>query len=287
MTAAAPVTPAAEVPVGSPAAIPPAAGPLATPAGIDPEEAVLGCSPIYVWEVPVRLTHWAIVISITVLSITGFYIHGPFLVPSSPVEASQQMASVRFWHEIFAIVFSISIAIRFYWGFVGNSFASWRQIIPHRRDQFHWMGEMGKYYTFRRRHPAPYAGHNHLAGLAYSVVSVGLFAQILTGLMLVAWIMPSGPIHALFGWSYLVPGGIVTVRVVHYIITFLFAAFAIHHVYSAILVDIEERTGVMSSMFSGYKNIRPSASLEALGLVGDSPEERARSEFWEKGTKDA
>jgi Ni/Fe-hydrogenase 1 B-type cytochrome subunit len=280
MTAAVPTKPSGPVSGDAPAT-PVAATPLGAPPAPDEDEAILGCSPIYVWQVPVRVTHWAIVISITVLSITGLYIHGPFLVPSSPVEASQQMASMRFWHEIFAIVFSISIAIRFYWGFVGNSFASWRQIIPHRREQLHWMGEMGKYYSFRRRHPAPYAGHNHLAGLAYTVVSIGLFAQILTGLMLIAWITPTGPIHALFGWSYLVPGGITTVRVIHYILTFLFAAFAIHHVYSAILVDIEERTGVMSSMFSGYKNIRPSSSLEALGLVGDSPEERARSEYWE------
>ena len=251
---------------------------ISPPPAIEDDESVLGCSPIYVWELPVRITHWAIVTSIVVLGITGLYIHAPFLVPSKPVDASSQMATVRFWHEIFAIVFTISIAVRFYWGFVGNSFSSWRQIIPHRKEQFHYMGEMGKYYTFRRHHPPPYAGHNHLAGLAYSVVSVGLFGQVLTGLLLFGWIMQTGPIHALFGWSSVVPGGIQTVRMLHYILTFLFTAFLIHHVYSAILIDIEERTGVMSSMFSGFKNIRPSSSLEALGLVGDSPEEQARSD---------
>jgi Ni/Fe-hydrogenase 1 B-type cytochrome subunit len=251
---------------------------VSAPPVVPDEEAVLGCSPIYVWELPVRLTHWAIVISIVVLAITGFYIHAPFLVPSEPIEASSQMATVRFWHEIFALVFTLSVAFRFYWGFVGNSFASWRQIIPHRRDQFRWMGEMGKYYSFRRRHPAPYAGHNHLAGLAYTVVSVGMFAQILTGLLLFGWIMQDGVIHALFGWGNSLPGGIQMVRTVHYIITFLFLAFAIHHVYSAILVDIEERTGVMSSIFSGYKNIRPASSLEAVGFLGHSPEEAARTQ---------
>jgi Ni/Fe-hydrogenase 1 B-type cytochrome subunit len=249
---------------------------------MDDEESYLGCSPIYVWEVPVRITHWAIVIAIVALAATGLYIHSPYLVPSKPVEASSLMASVRFWHEIFALVFTISIGVRFYWGFAGNSFASWRQIIPHRREQFYWLREMAKYYTFRRRHAPPYVGHNHLAGLAYSVVSIGLFGQVLSGLLLFGWIMQSGPIHLLFGWGNAFPfGGIQGVRTLHYILTFLFGAFMIHHVYSAILVDIEERTGVLSSMFSGYKNIRPSASLEALGLVGDSPEERARSEFWE------
>ncbi|MCJ7711582.1 MAG: Ni/Fe-hydrogenase, b-type cytochrome subunit [Chloroflexi bacterium] len=241
------------------------------------DDEAIGSQPIYVWEVPVRVTHWLIVISIVVLSVTGMYIHGPFFVPSSPLEASSQMASVRFWHEIFAIVFSLSVAVRFYWGFVGNSFSSWSQIIPHRRDQFYWLKEMGRYYSFRRRHPVPYTGHNHLAGLAYTVVSVGLFAQVLTGLLLFGWIMPAGPFHVLFGWGNAVPGGLQFVRFMHNLLTFLFLAFAIHHVYSAILVDIEERIGVMSSMFSGYKNIRTEQTVEALGLVGHAPEEKARA----------
>jgi Ni/Fe-hydrogenase 1 B-type cytochrome subunit len=249
------------------------------PAGaVRAEDEVIGSQPIYVWEIPVRVTHWLIVISIVVLSATGLYIHSPYLVPSSPIEASTQMASVRFWHEIFAIVFSLSVAVRFYWGFVGNSFSSWRQIIPHRREQFYWMKEMARYYAGRRRHPVPYTGHNHLAGLAYTIVSIGLFAQVLTGLLLFGWIMQSGPFHVLFGWGNSVPGGIQGVRLLHNILTFLFIAFAIHHVYSAILIDIEERNGVLSSMFSGYKNIRLGRTVEALGLAGQAPEELAREE---------
>jgi Ni/Fe-hydrogenase 1 B-type cytochrome subunit len=242
-------------------------------------DGVIGSMPIYVWEVPVRATHWLIVTSIVVLAATGLYIHAPYLVPSKPVDASSMMASVRFWHEIFAIIFSLSVAFRFYWGFVGNSFASWRQIIPHRREQFYWMGQMMKYYSFRSRHPVPYTGHNHLAGLAYTIVSVGLFAQVLTGLLLFAWIMPAGPIHALFGWGNAFPlGGIQGIRLLHNLLTFLFVAFAIHHVYSAVLVDMEERNGVLSSMFSGYKNIQIGKTVEARGLVGESPEEKAREQ---------
>jgi Ni/Fe-hydrogenase 1 B-type cytochrome subunit len=256
----------------------PAVGPLAPAPGIDDDEGIIGCSPIYVWELPVRITHWLIVLSIVMLAATGLYIHSPYLVPSTPVEASTLMATVRFWHELFAIVFSLSVAVRFYWGFVGNSFSSWRQIIPHRREQFYWLREMGRYYGFLRRHPVPYTGHNHLAGLAYTVVSIGLFAQVLTGLLLFGWIMQSGPFHALFGWGNAVPGGIQVVRMLHNLLTFLFLAFMIHHVYSAILVDVEERNGVLSSIFTGYKNIGTERTVEALGLAGHSPEEQARVE---------
>jgi Ni/Fe-hydrogenase 1 B-type cytochrome subunit len=241
----------------------------------------IGTNAIYVWQLPVRLTHWAIVISIVILAVTGAYIHGPFIVPSSPIEASTRMAQIRFIHELSAIVFTIAIGVRFYWGFVGNQYANWRAIIPHNRSQFRCMREMGRYYLFLRSAPVPMTGHNLLAGLAYTLISAVLFFQVATGMILFGWIIDTGPAAWLTTVVAWIPGNIQTVRMLHYLCTFLFIAFMIHHVYSAILVDIEERTGVMSSIFSGYKNIRPSSSLEALGLVGNSPEERARSEFWE------
>ena len=37
-------------------------------------------SRVYVWQYPLRLVHWGIVISIGVLSFTGYYIHDPFIV---------------------------------------------------------------------------------------------------------------------------------------------------------------------------------------------------------------
>ena len=224
----------------------------------------IGAGAVYVWELPVRVTHWAIVMSIAVLAFTGFYIHGPFLVPSSPIDASTQMASIRFVHELAAIIFTIAVGVRFYWGFVGNRYASWRSIIPHNRAQLRSMREMGRYYTFMRSEPVPMTGHNLLAGFAYTVVSILLFFQIATGLLLFAWLIGTGPAAWLQPVVSYFPGGIQGVRTLHFFVTFLFFAFLIHHVYSAILVDIEERTGVMTSIFTGFKNIRPHSTADYL-----------------------
>ncbi len=241
------------------------------------EFGAIGSGAIYVWEVPVRITHWLIVTSIVILAITGFYIHGPFVATPTSSEAAAQMATVRFIHMLSAIVFMCSFAVRFYWGFVGNSFSSWRAIIPHNREQLHWGREMAKYYLFLRRDPVPVTGHNFLAGATYTIVSIGMVAQILTGLLLFAWLLGIPPITTFFGWGSAVPGGIQTVRMLHYLLTFLFVAFAIHHVYSGILVDYEERSGTMSSIFSGWKNIKPGRTLEALGVAGrGAPEEYRR-----------
>ncbi len=34
---------------------------------------------MYVWQYPLRLVHWGIVISIGVLAVTGYYIHDPYI----------------------------------------------------------------------------------------------------------------------------------------------------------------------------------------------------------------
>ena len=42
-------------------------------------------------------------------------------------------------------------------------------------------------------------------------------------------------------------------RLLHFLLMFFFIAFAIHHVYSAVLFDVEEHNGELSSIITGYK----------------------------------
>src|SRR5580658_6220928 len=35
---------------------------------------------LYVWQYPLRLFHWGMVLSLAVLSFTGYYLHDPFIV---------------------------------------------------------------------------------------------------------------------------------------------------------------------------------------------------------------
>jgi len=43
------------------------------------------------------------------------------------------------------------------------------------------------------------------------------------------------------------------VRLLHYLLTFAFLAFTVHHVYSSVLIDLEERNGLISSIVTGFK----------------------------------
>ena len=202
---------------------------------------------VYVWEVPVRLTHWMNVAAILALSATGFYIGNPVLGGSVDL-----MAWVRGVHRIAAWVFVASFALRTYWAFAGNRWASWRVLFPYlTADGRRGVGRVLLYYLFVRRQPPGDLGHNPLAGMTYSLVVLLMFLQVVTGLALQS-IGTQGWRTLLVGWIFTwvsLPG----LRLTHHLLMWLLLGFAVHHVYSAALVEAEEKNGTLTSIFSGYK----------------------------------
>ncbi len=205
---------------------------------------------VYVWEVPVRLTHWVNVLAILVLSATGFYIGNPVLGGSAYL-----MAWVRGVHRITAYVFIASVALRLYWAFAGNRWASWRALVPYFwREDRRGLLQTFLYYTFLRRRPPGSVGHNPMAGLAYSAVVGLMLLEILTGFALQSF--GAGGWRTLaFGWVFSLLGA-QTVRLIHHMIMWMLLGFMVHHIYSSILMDAEEKNGLLTSIFSGYKLVR-------------------------------
>jgi Ni/Fe-hydrogenase 1 B-type cytochrome subunit len=212
---------------------------------------------VYVWELPVRVVHWTIVLALIVLSATGYYIHHPFLNGSGgPGRPGFEMGWIRFVHEATGFVFLAAVLARIYWGFAGNRYARWREFLPFTREQRRELREMLRYYGLRRRHPPHTLGHNPLAGVAYVALYVFFVLSIWSGFGLFAWVTGRPPWTTLFGWSYeVMPIG--QLRLLHFLLMFVFAAFTTHHVYSAILIDLEERNGEISSIVTGYKTETP------------------------------
>lgn len=208
----------------------------------------------YVWEIPVRVTHWVNVLAILTLAVTGIFIGSP---KSLALSTSQYvMGWVRFVHFVAAYAFAVSVASRIYWSFKGNRYASWREFFPIlTRDGRHNMFETFKYYTFiSKKAPHP-VGHNALAGTAYSAVVFLYLVMICTGFALYTERAPQSVMHKLTGWMFLFFTN-QGIRLTHHMVMWLLLAFAIHHVYSAWLMDVKERGGVMSSIFSGYKAVK-------------------------------
>ncbi len=133
----------------------------------------------YVWELPVRVSHWFIVLSIAVLSFTGYYIHNPFVVATSSTQFL--MARMRFIHEVAAAVFISAFILRMYWFFVGNDWSNWKSFWPIKKRQWRGMGEMVAYYSFLRKNIVHYVGHNALAAVTYLLMFTFMLIEIATG----------------------------------------------------------------------------------------------------------
>ena len=207
---------------------------------------------VYVWEFPVRLTHWVNFAAIGVLSVTGFYIGHPFLAGGGSL-----MSWMSAVHRLAGYALVASLLLRVYWAFAGNQWASWRALFP-------WLTPDGRaamrqtflYYTFVRREPPREAGHNPLAGMAYSAVVALLAAEVASGFALYSMGRGGGWTIA-FGWVFWIASPQI-VRLAHHLIMWLLLGFAVHHVYSCVLLEVEERNGLVTSIFSGYKLVRRS-----------------------------
>ena len=64
---------------------------------------------VYVWEMPVRLTHWVLFFSILMLSATGYYIGHPFISVPGPAKDHFVMGTVRAIHLYAAIFFALAV----------------------------------------------------------------------------------------------------------------------------------------------------------------------------------
>jgi Ni/Fe-hydrogenase 1 B-type cytochrome subunit len=214
---------------------------------------------VYVWEMPVRVSHWLTVASVAVLAFTGYYIHDPFIIARA--RDAYLMGTMRFIHLIAGFVFIASFILRVYWFFRGNEWAHWSNFIPLRRRRWEGAGEMVRYYSFLRKDLLHYVGHNALAGVTYTIIFLLMLWEILTGLAMYNNILGNRALGFFIGWLPRLID-IQYLRLTHFLIMFAFFVFVIHHVYSAVLVSWEERNGLIESIFTAYKFV-PEDELEA------------------------
>jgi Ni/Fe-hydrogenase 1 B-type cytochrome subunit len=202
---------------------------------------------LYVWQIPVRLTHWVTASCIVILSLTGGYIADPFLLPAG----GGIMSTVRTIHIVTAMVFLVSGLARTIWLLAGNRFARWSAFIPTSRFQLTELFRQAGFYGFVRRDIPEVLGHNQLAATAYLGLFALLLAETVTGFALDG-LTGAEPGASLFGWLRELAGAQL-IRQVHHLSMWLILAIALFHVYSCLLVDHIEHNGLVSSIVSGWK----------------------------------
>jgi len=207
----------------------------------------------YVWQLPIRLSHWVNALCIVVLFLTGEYIAHPQLAPAGEPYRHFVMGRIREIHFAFAFVFLVSFLWRVYWFWFGNNYA--RSGFPFVWRAAWWRDltrQARQYLSLRRGHV--HLGHNALAGLAYTVCVIGFgWLQILTGLALFSESNPGGFWDHVAGWALRLFGGSYRTHLWHHMFSWLFLVFAILHIYVVLFDSHQYKNGLLSSIVTGYK----------------------------------
>ncbi|HLJ50389.1 MAG TPA: Ni/Fe-hydrogenase, b-type cytochrome subunit [Bryobacteraceae bacterium] len=207
----------------------------------------------YVWELPVRISHWINVLTIALMFLTGLYITFPQLAPAGEPYNHFVMGRVRQIHFGAGMVFLFSFLIRVYWFYVGNNYA--RSGFPFIWRASWWtdlLRQVRDYLRLERGHV--HLGHNALAGLIYTIFVIGLgWVQIITGFALYSEDNPGGFWDHALGWVIPLMGGSYRVHLWHHMFAWGFLVFFVLHIYVVLFDSHQYRNGLISSIVSGFK----------------------------------
>ena len=214
-----------------------------------------GTHPIYVWEAPVRVWHWAMAIAMAVMIVTGFLIGAPLTANIGDTWSTYDFGYVRLAHFVAGIVFTGLFVYRLYWAAVGNRYA--RMIfLPPLWSLKWWKGVFAQvaYSLFMKKTAPEYAGHNQAQLAMYAMFVLGSFLIIITGLALYAqaWGWDTGWM-TYFGWVFTLFGDAQAVRTVHHALMYVFILFSIAHIYMSFREDVMGGATTLSSMSTGLR----------------------------------
>ena len=115
-----------------------------------------------VWDWPTRVLHWVnalLVISMIVLILGVEWMEE--LGIAKPLRRP-----VKEWHSWLGHVFMITLSLRIIWGFAGNKYARFSDILPMKSWQWQAIGHNIKWYLSGFRGRAAHAiGHDPLAAV--------------------------------------------------------------------------------------------------------------------------
>ncbi len=227
---------------------------------------------VYVWDRPTRILHWmnAILVLTLLFLAVGFELMEELGVPKEARESLKEL------HAYVGLFFVVTLSLRIIWGFAGNRYARWSDVIPWGAARWRdiW-GNIRWLLSGLRGAPPVAVGHNPLASLFYCALFVVLIGQAVTGLVLAGEhfdMLPGRLLAAVLrggitGYAYahevehvgdgteesaLVEGLEELHEFGFYFIIFFIAA----HLAGLVLHEIGERRGLLSSMITGRKYFR-------------------------------
>jgi Ni/Fe-hydrogenase 1 B-type cytochrome subunit len=206
---------------------------------------------IYTWSRTERMVHWVVALAVAVLTLTGFYIHWPFIEGGAP-GGVDVMAWMRFIHFTGAYALILGLIVRVYLAFASRFDADWRDFsLWHNLRN---VPDIVAYYLFLKRSHREYRRYNPLQALTYLFWLLLILFLSLTGFALYR-----GGIFGILSapnslrWVNDLLGGESYTRIWHYLAMWVFLITVAVHVYMAAMTSWANRDHTFRSIFTGYK----------------------------------
>lgn len=180
--------------------------------------------PVYIWSKTTRYFHWILVVCIAV-TFASSYFENAFLI-----------------HISFGVLAGGLLTFRLLWGFVGPFYALFRNFDFSFKDLFY-------YFTKLFKDKKIYAGHNPAASWATILLIIFGFLCTLSGIILLG----SQEDRGIF--SFLHPSLTPMALKIHIFSKNVVGIVAIIHIIGATLEHFWHKSGTVTSMIHGYKNI--------------------------------
>lgn len=204
------------------------------------------------WDWETRLLHWINMLLIVTLILLMIGKEGMEIIGIDKT----LRAPVKKLHAYIGHVFAITFFLRVIWGFAGNRYARWSDIIPWRKEQRQAIGRNIRWYLSGfRTTPVNSVGHDPLASIFYAALFLALASQVITGMLL------SGMEFKTFPGVLFVGGLSAASREaldgalgdVHEFGFWFIIFFICAHIAGLVAHEIKEKTGLFSSMIHGKK----------------------------------
>jgi cytochrome b len=188
---------------------------------------------VKIWDVPVRLFHWVLVVLFLFSFLSG-----------------KMKGNWMEWHMYSGYAILALVLFRIVWGFAGST---------HARFSSFLAGPMAGARYARKllsKSPAPVAGHNPLGGWMVIILLLSLLTQTATGLFANDDIAIEGPLYKLV--SKEVSDRLTTI---HYYNFNLLLALVAAHVAAVAFHVLVKKENLVTAMFTGARTFHPDSEI--------------------------
>ena len=199
---------------------------------------------IVVWDLFVRIFHWALVAGVTTAAITGFFI-GPTAI------------DVHVWVGIALLILVIA---RVAWGFLGSPFARFATFVVGPRTVLRHIVELQEGTAGR------HLGHNPLgAWMILTILAVIAFLGV-SGLIIWGGIFAHGPLLGFYDYDDGLP-----FLPIHWWVALGLMVLVALHVGGAIFEGLRVRENLVRAMITGFKETREDETHALSGEAQSGP----------------